>query len=422
VPAGKASGETPAYNPRIPAMSERFSRVSACILILLAAAAAADWSQPARALADKVRAQTGPAAVAISFKNSSSMSATEMSEARRAIEQALRAAGLRFVPPDQAKALVNVTFSENAVGSLWIAQVRPPEGAESVAMVEAARSSAAGAARSSTRVIIRKQLLWLQEQRILDAAVLDPTSAAARLLVLAPERVLVLRRDAGRWLPEQELVITHARPWPRDLRGRLQPRRDRLFDAYLPGVLCSSSAQAPITMPCRASDEPWPLTVAEQPPQYAAFAPARNHFTGSIRPGFGELRSTAPFFAAAGLPRENHTLWLFTGLDGALRVTDGASERVIGPRGWGSDVAAVLSGCGGAQAVISGAGDSLAPDSVVALDVPEREPVAVSQPLEFSGPVTALWSAHDGGGAIAVSKNLKTGLHEAYALTLACAQ
>jgi hypothetical protein len=387
-----------------------------------APAGAADWSEPARQLARKVVAKTGPGAVALGFKNVSSLSAGEASDARRAIEQALRSAGLRFVPADQAAALVNITLAENAQGFLWIAQTRSAAGAEGVALVEVARASSGGPPRSSATVTLRKQLLWLQAEPILDAAVLDAAASDAHLLVLLPERVLVLRKNAMRWEPQQELGIANAAPWPRDLRGRLVPRRDHLFDVFLPGMFCASSAKAPFALTCRASDEPWPLTVADQPPQYAAFAAGRNHFTGAVRPGFGEMRATAPFYAAAGLPRDNNTLWLFTGVDGALRVTDGVGERVIGPRGWGSDVAAVLGGCGGPQALITAAGDSLAPDSVVALDVPEREPVAVSQPVEFSGPVTALWSAPDGASALAVSKNLKTGQYEAYALTLACGQ
>lgn len=396
----------------------RFRRAVLCsslLLFLAGTMSAADRSQAAQQLSGKIAAKCGPGAAAASFRNASGMSASEVSDARRAIEQALRAAGMRLVPADQAAVLVNVTFSENAEGYLWVAQVRGGAGDDSVAMVAVPRASEQAAARAS--VAVRKQLVWLQQEPILDVAALGDS----HLAVLGPERVLLLRKDAGmRWEREQELEIAHAKPWPRDVRGRLAPRRERLFDAFLPGVLCSSSARSPITLACRASDEPWPLTVGEQPPQYAFYGAQRNFFNGGIRPGFGERRAVAPFFSAAGLPRAGSTLWLFAGVDGALRLTDGVNERVLEPRGWGSDVAAVPNGCAGPQALITAAGDARAPDSVVALDVPEREPVAVSQPLEFPGPVTALWSAADGASAVAVSKNLKTGQYEAYSLTLAC--
>ena len=350
-----------------------------------------------------------------------------MSDARRAIEQALRAAGLRFVPAEQAAALLRVTFSENAAGYLWIAELRRSSQAQDqddVLMVSLPKLAAGVATRAATSVTVRKQMLWLQAEPILDVAVLDAAGPAPRLLVLAPERVSLYRKNAARWEVEQELSIAHARPWPRDMRGRLMPRSngDHLFDVFLLGVMCSSSAKAPYTLTCHEGDDPWPLAVAGQPPQYAAYSAQRDFFTGALRPGFGETRSTAPFYSAAGLPRGNYTLWLFAGVDGALRLTDGATEHVIGPRGWGSDVALVMNGCGGPQAVITAAGDANAADSVVVLDVPEREPIVVSQPLEFSGPVTALWSAPDGSAALAVSKNLKAGQYEAYTLTLACGQ
>ena len=407
----------------------------ALLLILLAAspAFAADWSQPAQQLARKVSAKSGPVAVAISFKNISRLSGGDMSDARRALEQALRAAGLRFVPADQAVALLRITFSENAAGYLWIAELhRSVQGQsqsqapdqDDVVMIPVPKLAAGVAPRVATSVTIRKQMLWLQADPILDAAVLDPTGPAPRLLVLAPERVSLYRKDAGRWELEQALPIAHARPWPRDVRGRLMLRvnGDHLFDAFLPGVMCASSAKPPYTLTCHEGDDPWPLAVAGQPPQYATYSAQRDFFTGALRPGFGETRSTAPFYSAAGLPRANYTLWMFAGVDGALRLTEGANERVIAPRGWGSDIAVVMNGCGGPQAVVSAAGDANAADSVVTLDVPEREPIVVSQPLEFSGPVTALWSAADGGTALAVSKNLKAGQYEAYTLTLGCGQ
>jgi len=414
----------------------RLPRVFLLLVILVSVGSpptlAADWSQPAQQLARKVSAKSGPVAVAISFKNISSLSGSDMSDARRALEQALRAAGLRFVPAGQGIALLRVTFSENVAGYLWIAELHRSAGQETVpedpkdevAMIAVPKMAAGEAPRVAASVTIRKQMLWLQAEPILDAAVLDAGGPAPRLLVLAPERVTIYRKDAARWEVEQALPITHARPWPRDLRGRLMPRQnaDRLFDVFLPGMMCSSSAKPPLTLTCRAGDDPWPLAVAGQPPQYAAYSAQRDLFTGALRPGFGETRSTTAFYTAAGLPRANYTLWLFAGIDGALRITDGASERVIGPRGWGSDVAVVMNGCGGPQAVITAAGDSNAADTVVVLDVPEREPIVVSQPLEFSGPVTALWSAADGSTALAVSKNLKAGQYEAYTLTLACGQ
>jgi len=48
--------------------------------------------------------------------------------------------------------------------------------------------------------------------------------------------------------------------------------------------------------------------------------------------------------------------------------------------------------------------------------------VLVSLPVDFNGPIAALWSESNGNTAVAVSQNLESGKYEAYRLTLACGQ
>jgi hypothetical protein len=69
--------------------------------------------------------------------------------------------------------------------------------------------------------------------------------------------------------------------------------------------------------------------------------------------------------------------------------------------------------------LVTGNGDG-AGESVTAFEIADREPVAVSQPVEFNGAITALWTDSDGTGAIAVSQNSETGRYEAYRLSIAC--
>ena len=70
---------------------------------------------------------------------------------------------------------------------------------------------------------------------------LCPTSSPQIMIVLEPENAVLYAVQNGHWQAQQTLAITHARPWPRDLRGRLVLRKDHLFDAYLPGVFCQST-------------------------------------------------------------------------------------------------------------------------------------------------------------------------------------
>jgi hypothetical protein len=75
---------------------------------------------------------------------------------------------------------------------------------------------------------------------------------------------------------------------------------------------------------------------------------------------------------------------------------------VSGTRDWGSDFAALRTGCGaGTQIVASGSGEAVT-DSLRAYELPGQEALAVSVPLAMDGTVTALWAAPDGKSLLAV--------------------
>ncbi len=57
-----------------------------------------------------------------------------------------------------------------------------------------------------------------------------------------------------------------------------------------------------------------------------------------------------------------------------------------------------------------------------AYELPDREPVVASLPVDLGGNITALWPESDGSGAIAVSQNSESGLYEASRLTISCDQ
>ena len=78
----------------------------------------------------------------------------------------------------------------------------------------------------------------------------------------------------------------------------------------------------------------------------------------------------------------------------------GVLKAVSGARDWGSDFAAINSGCG-TQIVVSGSGRAPA-DSLRAFDLPALEAVPASAPLAMDGTVTALWTAPDGKSVLAV--------------------
>jgi hypothetical protein len=396
-----------------------------CIALLLAIfvlskfVLASQWSAPESQLAQKIAAVTGPGAVAVDFSNRSSLNKNDFDEIRRGLLTELVVLGVRFVNPEQAAATVQVTLSENLESYVWIADIRQGVGASSVAMVSLPRSETSSSVHEGTALTLRKTLLWSQQDRILDAAVIEGNPS--HLLVLDPNQAALYKLQDGRWQPEQSLPIAHARPWPRDLRGRLALRKDHLFDAYLPGVFCQSSPTAPLGLSCRESDDPWPLG-SDQLSLSAFFTPARNFFPGVLVPGVGKQTTAPAFYSAAPLPRDKYVLWLFAAVDGQIHLLDGIRDQVLAKSGWGSDLVTVKSTCGlGWQVLATRAGDG-SNDVVRAFEMADREPTPVSQPMEFNGGITALWTDASGSGAVAVSRNSETGAYEAYRLTIACGQ
>ena len=196
-------------------------------------------------------------------------------------------------------------------------------------------------------------------------------------------------------------------------------RQDHLFDVYLPGVFCQSSGSAPLSLACRESDDPWPLSSLFSLGGF--FAPTRNFFSGVLSPGLGKQTTTAKFYSAAPLQRANYILWIFAGVDGQAHLLDGVSDQVL-RLNWGSDLAGVKTSCGSGWQVLATRAGNDSGDSVRAYEFPDRDPVAVSEPLDFGGGITALWTEAKGGTAVAVSRNAETGNYEAFRLAVACGQ
>jgi hypothetical protein len=413
-------------------------RLSFILIILAISAAAADWSQPEQQLAKKIVAVAGPGAVTLSVENRSSLGKREQEIIQNGLRSTLEAAGLRFVDAEQAAATVAISLSQNATDYVWVAQIRQGASETSVVMVSMPRPAGSVAVRESVPLSLRKNLLWMQDEAVLDVAVLEDSGTPTHIAVLNAERVGLYRWQAGKWQQEQALNVVHTRPWPRDLRGRLVPARDHLLDVYLPGVICRSTAAAPLSLICRETDDPWPVVPAALsgatfpglaagglasstiPAMGAFYASTRNFFTGVLTSGIGKFTSVPKFYSAAFLPREKYLLWLFAATDGHVHMIDGVSDQVA-RFAWGSDVTTVKTACGAGWQVLATSSDGNA-DSVRAYEFPDRDPVAVTAPTEFSGAITALWTEAKGDAAIAVVRNRETGNYEVYRLAVVCSQ
>ena len=395
------------------------SLLLAVILCLAPSSSAADWATSVQELARKIVAVTGPGAVSVNIVNRSSLTKKECNEIGASLRAELETLGARAARPEQAAATVEISLSENLQSYVWVAEVWQNASDFTVVMVAAPRADAPSFVGETTPMTIRKIPLWSQEQRVLDVAVLDQGTSPSHIAVLEPEKVTIYRLADGHWQREQALAVTHSHPWPRDLRGRLAMRQDHLLDAYLPGVFCQSSRAAPLSLACHDSDDPWPLSI-----QFALsgfFTANRNFFTGVLSPGIGKQTSTAKFYSAAPIPRQNYTLWMFASIDGQFHMLDGLTD-LPAKVDWGSDLASVRSSCGSGWQVLATRSGDESTDSVRAYELPDRDPVPVSQAVVFPGGITALWTESQGTTAIAVAHDGETGNYEAYRLAVVCGQ
>lgn len=414
----------PVYNARILSMriSVAASRAAGCVAFVLLFATVvlgSDWQAPSSQLAQRVAAITGPGMVAVTIVNRSSLTASDAEDVRRKILSELLAFGVQPANSDQAAASLQVTLSENLASYLWVAEVRQGTNEPAITMIAVPRLGQASVSRSTTPLTIHSALLWSDDHRILDLAVIN--SNPVHMIVLEPEQIILNRLQNNQWQQEQSMPLIHVRPWPRDPRGRLILRKDHLFDAYLPGVYCRSTATAPLSVTCEDSDDPWPLT-GNGSDLNAFFSATRNFFTGALSPGVQKQTSTTPFYSAAPLPREKYTLWAFAAVDGQVHFLDGVADRILAQLDWGSDIASLRSGCGSDWQILATSNEGGPADNVRAFEIPDREPILVSPPVEFKGPITALWADSDSTSVMAISRNSETGKYEAYRLSIDCHQ
>jgi hypothetical protein len=379
----------------------------------------------ARELAHKIASDAGPGAFALAVTNRSSLDDKSVREVRGALEAELQIEGVRPEKAEQAIGTIDVVLSESLREYVWTAEIAIGADEKKVALVSLPRPPPTGTPFAPPLpIVLKTTLLFAQEQPMLDVAFVE-MPGGSRLLVLDDGMVAIYRQQGinptGHWEPEASLPIAHTRAFPRDLRGRILLRRDHLFDVYLPGTFCrsTSSAVTALTLACKETDDPWPLTPEDNGVR-AFFASSRNFFTGALSPGIGKISNVPSFYSAAALSRSNYTLWAFAAADGSLHLVDGMTDQAIRGVKWGSDLAAVHSSCGtGTQLLVSASEDTMR-DNLRAFEIPDREPVVASSAAEFDGSIVALWPESNGNGAAAIVKRRNTGWYEAYRISISC--
>ncbi|MCL5289196.1 MAG: hypothetical protein M1453_14525 [Acidobacteria bacterium] len=388
---------------------------------------ASPWQDSAREFAKKVVALTGPRqTVALSVRNISSLSDSEVAAVRLALEAELRAAGLRFAAkPDTAPEL-RVTLSENMQGLLWIAEIPRGDSREvAIAMLSLPKVATAAPTGTTQMFVVQSKLIWEQDDPILDFALLDRgiPGAGQRLLLLEPARVSLYQADQERFKFQQSVALpTNEKP-ARDPRGYLV-LRDDYFLLTVAGNLCRGVVDQVLNVTCwnQGRDVPRPFS-EELHWIELSIVPGRNFFRQRFKVQGSDEQREALFSSAAGWVEAGEPLRFDASLDGVARLYRLNANRAPAAlfSGWGSQLTGISSDCGRRrQLLVTRQGDWTALDAVQAFDVIGDQAIAVSSPLEFPGPVKELWPGTTFMSALAIVQNLKTSRYEAYILTLSC--
>src|SRR5579871_585466 len=237
-----------------------------------------------------------PSAVSVTFQNLAALPQETQESLQNAMFNAFRSASVSLVKPEQAVAEVQITFSEDWQGYVWIANIQ--QGSTSQLVIKKLPRQQRTTSQRTPTITLRKIPVWQQ-----DAPILDFFQDNQNLLVLDPEQLSLYTSDSGQWRLRQTLGIPHPSPWPRDMRGRLEVH-DREINIFLPGARCTGRISPP-SLDCRASDDPWPLNPAQL---VAFYSPRRNFFSGLLA-GQSAGASVVPFFSGATWQSGDQRLW-----------------------------------------------------------------------------------------------------------------
>ena len=382
------------------------------------AAMPAEWNDGVKALAEKIVAAVKPSrTVSLEVKNISSLGSSEVEAVRLALEQELTSRGLRL----GGGTAVEVTLSENVEGCVWVAKI----GKNDTSQIELVQVTKANDLSPSTTPIplLQRKVVWRQDTRFLDFSTRAFSPGLLDInytTIFEFGRVRTFEFRGERWSETQNTSLPLA-SGVRDPRGLLVLGDDG--KAYVGKEACLKLFRDQYCGESLHQDWPFPSGF------YGRFVGNRNYFAGLAKDS-SERSEGQPFYTVAiGMNVFDHyTPIVTTELDGVARLN---SFRLPSPEAtfddWGDDIASIKPLCGADwQILVTGRGDWTELDhiQVYAISFGDNSATAKpeGQPLEFPGPIFAIWQADDEKSARVISKNLQTGMYEASIVTVICSQ
>ena len=380
-----------------------------------------EWANRVGILAGQIAEAVRPSkAVSLEVQNISSLGAADAEMIRQGLQQQLARHGIR-IGADGLE--VKVTFSENIERFVWVAEVRRKDQAiVFIASLEGKASANLPTVRHS--VVLQREVVWQQAEPMMDFLVSDVAPEGLPVMfVLEAKRIVSYRKEKGSWNAAETFLIPVPDHRPRDLRG-LADAFEQLFSFQLSDANCEGAAAARFELTCRKGSPPaWPIFSGGLDRGSMNIVSNRNYFDGDLDV-YGDVEvQESPFYSIAVMRRMKGSQWILAELDGKSRKYDETLKAAAAYSGWGDEIVAVAPGCGNDwQILASAAGDWTEPDRLRSYDVEKDAAVADSEPLEFSGPILALWPLLEARTARVVSKNLQTGMYEASVVTVSCSR
>jgi hypothetical protein len=395
------------------------------------------WNDAMSQLADKIAVAARPArSLTLNVvQNNSSISPADAVLLSRLLETDLTARKIRVLQEELTGTIVYVDFSEGVEGPLLTAQVHRRDEEDTtgqIAIVALQERAASISGEQGVPLILRRKFIFAQAAQFVDFTLLDDShGAGARLVLLQPDRLVYLKPEQAAWSLDRSFPVRSRFQISRDPRGTIA-NVDETLHAYLPHDTCVDSGDGQTNVECRpnirskpslaeALGESWPLSADGLRHPSAAYAADRNYFEG-VAVVFGDVMSRLPaFYSGAVMRQQRSPAWILAELDRNARLYDFFAMPGATFSSWGDDIVTVAADCEPAWLVlVSGTGDWTALDTLRIYRVADHQAATVGQPLEFSGPILALWPAEDGKSARVVSRNLQTGMYEASIVSVSC--
>ena len=395
------------------------------------------WNDAMSQLAGKIAVAARPARSLTLHvvRNDSSIRPGDAGRLSQRLEAELTARKIRVFHEDFPDTIVSVDFSEGTEGPLVTAEVHRREDVDAagqIAIVALQKPAVTIYGEQAVPLILQRKFVFAQAAPFVDFTLWDDSHrGSAGLVLLQPDRVVFLKPEQAGWSPDRSFPVGSGFHASRDPRGTIASLGGSLH-AYLPHDSCVGSDAAQQDIECRPTirskaslaepwGEAWPLSADGWRQRWAAYAADRNYFE-AVTVTFGDVTGQLPAFYSGAVERkESSPSWILAEVDRNARLYDFVATPGATFSGWGDDVMTVAADCEPAWLVlVSGPGDWTVRDTLRMYRVTDHQAATVGQPVEFSGPILALWPAEDGKSGRVVSRNLQTGMYEASIVSVSC--